>query len=326
MRKLLSEKSGDFSIRNQFLSTLMVAFLFVVYVTSGSNVITATGQKDLAPAVTKTETDYTLSFDIQENSNPRTSSFTVKTADNKMVTVHTTEKTVKSALIQAKVKLSKDNIVTPALNTKLKDNATIVITKKPTPKKVVQPKKEETPKAEEAVTASTKSVEPVAATKEEPVVPKETPKKETPKKPTTNKQPAKNTAEEKPTIVGNGSVVSPLNYSKNGEQATNELPKNATLYKKGATATAYTAPSGALTASGRAVQVGYVAVDPDKISYGTKLYICSSDGSYIYGYALAADTGSALWNGDADVDLFLNSKSACYNFGRRSDISIYIVD
>ena len=89
--------------------------------------------------------------------------------------------------------------------------------------------------------------------------------------------------------------------------------------------TAYTAPSGALTSTGRIAQVGYVAVNPNIIPYGTELYICSEDGSFVYGYAIAADTGGALMDGSALVDLYYDTESECINFGRRT-LCVYILD
>lgn len=88
---------------------------------------------------------------------------------------------------------------------------------------------------------------------------------------------------------------------------------------------AYTAPAGSLTSTGRTAAVGLVAVDPDIIPYGTELYITSSDGSKVYGYAIAADTGGAVMRGSIIVDLFMNSESDCYNWGRR-DVNVYFLD
>jgi len=48
--------------------------------------------------------------------------------------------------------------------------------------------------------------------------------------------------------------------------------------------------------SGLGLGYGTVAVDPDVIPYGTKLYITSTDGKFVYGYAVATDTGIALAN------------------------------
>lgn len=88
--------------------------------------------------------------------------------------------------------------------------------------------------------------------------------------------------------------------------------------------TAYTAEPGALTASGRPVEEGIVAVDPEIIPYGTRLYIVSADGKHVYGYALAADTGAALKDGSALVDVFYATDSQCHAFGRR-DVIVYVL-
>lgn len=89
-------------------------------------------------------------------------------------------------------------------------------------------------------------------------------------------------------------------------------------------ATAYT-HTGNKTSTGVYPQPGHVAVDPDEIPYGTKMYIVSADGKYVYGYAIAADTGGFIYGNRADVDLFLDSEEQCVKFGRR-DIVVYFVD
>jgi len=71
--------------------------------------------------------------------------------------------------------------------------------------------------------------------------------------------------------------------------------------------------------------VGIVAVDPSVIPLGTKLYIASPDGSIVYGYAVAGDTGGAAYNGDVVVDLFYDTYEECIQFGRRT-MNIYILE
>lgn len=87
---------------------------------------------------------------------------------------------------------------------------------------------------------------------------------------------------------------------------------------------AYSARPGAGTASGRKAMVGYVAVDPSIIPYGTELYITTTDGSAVYGYAIAADTGTALLDGRILVDLFMESYEASCDWGAR-EVNIYIL-
>ena len=91
-------------------------------------------------------------------------------------------------------------------------------------------------------------------------------------------------------------------------------------------ATAYTAHRNAGTASGRRAAVGVVAVDPGIIPYGTRLYITSSDGSFIYGNAVAGDTGGFTRNGSGVlVDLYFNTMTECCMFGSRN-VKIYMLD
>ncbi len=101
--------------------------------------------------------------------------------------------------------------------------------------------------------------------------------------------------------------------------------KVAYSYKLTGSGTAYTAPAGALTASGHEVYEGGVAVNPALIPYGSKLYIETTDGSFSYGYATAIDTGGALMDGSAVVDLFYFSLDDCYSFGRR-DVNVYVIE
>lgn len=88
--------------------------------------------------------------------------------------------------------------------------------------------------------------------------------------------------------------------------------------------TAYTEANG-ITATGTAPRVGTVAVNPEVIPYGTRLYIESADGSFVYGYAVAEDTGGACMAGDIVVDLYMDTEAECCDFGRR-ELNIYVLD
>ena len=88
-------------------------------------------------------------------------------------------------------------------------------------------------------------------------------------------------------------------------------------------ATAYC--TGTVTSTGRRAQPGVVAVDPNEIPYGSKLYIVSSDNRYVYGYAIAGDTGGFIYNSDTVVDLYIRGYSAAKQFGRRT-VEIYILE
>ncbi len=90
--------------------------------------------------------------------------------------------------------------------------------------------------------------------------------------------------------------------------------------------TAYTKDrEDAVTALGWKPKYGYVAVDPSVIPYGSKLYICSPDGSFVYGYAVAADTGGAMLSGKRLADLYFETEYECWEFGVRN-LSIYILE
>ncbi|MDR0314864.1 MAG: ubiquitin-like domain-containing protein, partial [Oscillospiraceae bacterium] len=69
------------------------------------------------------------------------------------------------------------------------------------------------------------------------------------------------------------------------------------------------------TASGVRAQSGYVAVNPRQIPYGTEMYIVSTNGKYVYGYCIAADTGGFANSGSAVVDLYMDTLSECYQWG-----------
>lgn len=89
-------------------------------------------------------------------------------------------------------------------------------------------------------------------------------------------------------------------------------------------ATAYTY-TGHNCATGVAPQPGYIAVNPNVIPYGTKMFIKTADGGVIYGYAVAADTGGFIKNHPTGVDLFMATRSECVSFGVRN-VEIYILE
>lgn len=78
-----------------------------------------------------------------------------------------------------------------------------------------------------------------------------------------------------------------------------------------------------ITATGTVARYGAIAVDPSVIPYGTRMYIVSDDGQYIYGYATAEDCGGGI-KGNR-IDLYFNTVSECWVFGRRS-CTVYILD
>ena len=85
---------------------------------------------------------------------------------------------------------------------------------------------------------------------------------------------------------------------------------------------AYT--GGGTTATGAPAAFGRVAVNPNVIPYGTKLYICSPDGKVVYGYAIASDTGGACMRNTIIADLYYDTLSECYQIGVRT-MNVYIL-
>lgn len=88
------------------------------------------------------------------------------------------------------------------------------------------------------------------------------------------------------------------------------------------TATAYSCEGyTGTTAIGTTARVGAVAVDPAYIPYGTKLYIVSDDGAYLYGCATAEDCGNFR---GYHVDLYFDTVDECWTFGRRT-CTVYVL-
>lgn len=104
-------------------------------------------------------------------------------------------------------------------------------------------------------------------------------------------------------VVGNGIITLPtgevLTYGK-------VISSLATAYcDKGKTAT------------GTRARVGAIAVDPAYIPYGTRMFIMSKDGEYIYGIATAEDCGSKEFIHGTRIDLHYDTEYECRQFGAR---------
>lgn len=114
-------------------------------------------------------------------------------------------------------------------------------------------------------------------------------------------------------IIGNGVIIAP-----NGDVLTYT---GVDTYK--ATAYTHTDPGcNMTTATGTTVRVGTVAVDPKVIPYGTRMFIVTKDGRYIYGVATAEDCGGAIKN--KRLDLYFPTDAECVKFGIR-DCYVYFL-
>ena len=124
-------------------------------------------------------------------------------------------------------------------------------------------------------------------------------------------------------LVGSVSPISDLDFDL--ELDKDGKPLHYAKLLKHQAATGYSARNGAKTASGRYAMTGHVAVNPREIPYGSKLYIVSPDNKFVYGCAIAADTGTGLMADVVDVDLFYDTYEESVLNGRRV-VDIYVLD
>lgn len=95
---------------------------------------------------------------------------------------------------------------------------------------------------------------------------------------------------------------------------TNVLTVSATAYScEGRTGYTY---------SGTVARVGAIAVDPKVIPLGTKMYVVSNDGQYVYGYCVAEDIGGGIKGNK--IDLYFDTFDECWQFGVRT-CTVYIL-
>ena len=77
------------------------------------------------------------------------------------------------------------------------------------------------------------------------------------------------------------------------------------------------------TATGTVAQEGVVAVDPRYIPHGTRMFIITNDGAYVYGISGAEDAGDDNIRGNR-IDLWFPTRSECVQFGFR-ECTIYFL-
>ena len=99
-----------------------------------------------------------------------------------------------------------------------------------------------------------------------------------------------------------------------------------TYYKKDTyVATAYTKYDEGCndtTACMTKVKWGVVAVDPRLIPYGTRMYIMTPSGNFIYGIGTAEDCGGGIKG--KRLDLYMPTLSQAFKFGRK-DVTVYFL-
>lgn len=126
-------------------------------------------------------------------------------------------------------------------------------------------------------------------------------------------------------FANNGDAVSAINTESDGSGTITLENGEVLTFSEARTmrGTAYTTGGkvGTRTASGTTVRVGVVAVDRNVLPLGTKVYVVSNDGMYVYGFAVAEDTGV---RGNT-IDLFMDTNRECIQFGVR-ECTVYILD
>ena len=123
-------------------------------------------------------------------------------------------------------------------------------------------------------------------------------------------------------VYGEGAPVS--RYV--GPEISDGAPvEGVTAVYTGQRATGYSASATAKGASGRRLNYGTVAVNPSVIPYGSLLYITSDDGRFVYGYAYAADTGTAMMTGHAFIDLYYETYDESVDSAVIS-VTVYVLD
>lgn len=136
------------------------------------------------------------------------------------------------------------------------------------------------------------------------------------------------------TLVGTQIKVSTIKFQ-SGLSPISDLPLPADIkldangipltYSKIIDGTAKAYSGGGTTSTGRPARVGHIAVDPRQIPYGTRLYVVSLDGKYIYGYCIAADTGGFVKTNGCTIDIYMNTVNECYAWGHRG-VRIFVLD
>ncbi len=250
------------------------------------------------------------------------------TADGKTQTLTPEEGTVEQALAAAHITLSEDDKVTPNLQTTLKDGLEITVTRIEFVERVELESIpfEKVEKTDSSLAAGKKVQKQIGA---EGIRERVFCDKVVDGKVESSKELRSSVVTEPVDEVWNIGPKKSTPVAKPAGVITDASGK-PTNYKSCLTgvATAYTSDrgnAGTVTASGARAQVGIVAVNPAIIPLGTKLYIASPDGSIVYGYAVAGDTGGAMYNGDALIDLFYDTYEECIQFGRRT-MNVYILE
>jgi len=236
---------------------------------------------------------------------------------NNAVLVSTSKTNVQEILNEAGIVLNPHDIVTPALTQNVPENGEIFITRVEYAQEIVEASvPNETQEAQSAalvVGSKEIATQGVMGTDKITYYVKRVNGEETERTQLSRVR----TAEPQNEVIHIGSRLTAEALEAMGARAITCV---ATAYDGSYATLGYHNPK---TALGKTPTVGTVAVDPRVIPLGTKLYIETTDGSYVYGESFAGDTGGAI-KGNR-VDLFMASRSEALSFGRRQ-VKVYILD
>lgn len=125
-------------------------------------------------------------------------------------------------------------------------------------------------------------------------------------------------------------VQSPISYEKNVPEeykAVYEVKATAYCLCKKCCGKSPDNPKYGETSSGLKIIPGtgmkVIAVDPNLIPLGSKVYVEGLNGAGDYGYAIAADKGSAIKN--YKIDLYMDSHQDALNWGRKT-VKVYVIE
>jgi 3D (Asp-Asp-Asp) domain-containing protein len=121
---------------------------------------------------------------------------------------------------------------------------------------------------------------------------------------------------------GAGVPVSSLSAPE-GYTVVDNVPSSYKYVIRNAICTAYSSKGGR-GASRLGLYAGTVAVNPNEIPYGSLMYITAADGSFVYGWAIATDTGIALMEGIIDIDLYYETYLESVLNGKKA-LNVYVI-
>lgn len=128
-----------------------------------------------------------------------------------------------------------------------------------------------------------------------------------------------------PTVIKCYGEAAPVSIFTGPEIVDGAPAEGVAAVYSGQRATGYSASLTAKGASGQRLTYGTVAVNPNVIPYGSLLYITSDDGRFVYGYAYAADTGTAMQTGHAFIDLYYETYAESVE-NAVIPVTVYVLD